>query len=100
MWTNDSLYLRSYLLIPMGTDIQANGFANSDTGKLVQKDFEVITRQDLSSNKMPKSQSCTTNLSSECDCGKPPTPTDFLSKFDSSLANIKSSLQRIEQKSG
>ena len=115
LWTNDSLYLRDYILIPLPNSIhdplspttvstdcvqpQQNGTSHS----LSTDNLEIITRQDLMRNKtVPRSKSCTDSVTTQCDKSKESTVNsdanakDFLKKFDFSIAEIKRNVERLD----
>lgn len=139
MWTNDSLFLRDYILIPLSRSplhhplhVQQSDAApaaaasgsgalvvNGSTGSVTpDTDEEIVTRKDvqnslrlsrsssfrsmtsepgtgsLSSSMSMTSSSTSGDLASTSASGK-----DFLSKFDSTLAQIKNNVQRLETSS-
>ncbi len=109
MWTNDSLFLREYILIPLNkSPLQeskpfANGILPSGTAAHTpQTDEEIVTKRDLrDASKMSRSASSRSVASEPGYISKPAEPStkDFLSKFDCTLAQIKSNVQRLETSS-
>lgn len=100
IWTNDSLYLRDYLLIPLMKSVLSNGVSETndiseDKGK---KDYEIVTRQDLiaTQKKLSKSKSCSSTLSTVPECPKSENMKDFLSRYDNSFSKIKASVAKLE----
>ena len=127
MWTNDSLFLCEYILIPLHNKSplqESNPFVNGihsttaattttpgTTGGVPREtEEEIVTRKDVQNSlKMSRSSSGRsiasepTSLSSSLSFPSSSTSDtsgkDFLSKFDSSLAQIKSNVQRLEHTS-
>ena len=127
MWTNDSLFLREYILIPLHNKSplqESNPFVNgihstttaatttttpgTTGGVTTETQEEIVTRKDLQNSlKMSRSSSGRSiasepaSLSSSFSSSSTSDTSgkDFLSKFDSSLAQIKSNVQRLEHTS-
>ncbi|KAK3095890.1 hypothetical protein FSP39_020378 [Pinctada imbricata] len=108
LWTNDSLFLREHLLIPV---------AHQDISK-IPEDCEVITIEKSRSRSetgnsdqrsRTSSQNSVNSLHSEkqkendkCDSEQSvvkqePSGMDFFSKFDNSIAEIKSNVKKMEE---
>ena len=126
MWTNDSLFLREYILIPLHNKSplqESNPFVNGihstcaattttpgTTGGITRDTEEIVTRKDVQNSlKMSRSSSgrsiasepasLSSSLSFSSSSTSDTSGKDFLSKFDSSLAQIKSNVQRLEHTS-
>ena len=127
MWTNDSLFLREYILIPLHNKSplqESNPFVNgihstttaatttttpgTTGGVTTETQEEIVTRKDVQNSlKMSRSSSGRSiasepaSLSSSFSSSSTSDTSgkDFLSKFDSSLAQIKSNVQRLEHTS-
>lgn len=106
IWTNDSLFLREYLLIPLTrSPLQETPYqlTNGDAGvKQPLKDCEIVTKQELqNSSKIPRSSSrdTVTSTKSENDCYSEESPRDYFSKFDHALSRIRSSVQQLDKES-
>lgn len=93
LW-NDCIFLRSFLYIPIASrDCIPDGYSG-----------EVLTKADLHANRLHHSQSDTnTNSKAEVVCEENRTDlastADYFRKFDTSLAQIKNSLEEIEKRS-
>ncbi|XP_048750138.2 lysM and putative peptidoglycan-binding domain-containing protein 1-like isoform X2 [Ostrea edulis] len=102
LWTNDSLFLREHLLIPI----------TSENAKEIPKDSEIIesdnTSKSPSTNAGNRSRSNSQISESEhtdsidtaqnkAEETKRATEQDFLSKFDHSFAVLKSNVKKMEQ---
>ena len=122
IWTNDSLYLRDYDLIPLpntlcnsdssvptfnGVQPNQNGacsISNSNDTSASDNHFEIVTRQDLlrNSKSVPRSKSCMDSISDSCEKSSDsrqqhePNAKDFLSKFDLNLEQIKRNIERLD----
>lgn len=91
MWTNDSLFLRDTLLIPIPinsitqSDSSDFHFANGEENAITDKNTQ------NGSNKESQEEGATAEPEESAK--------DFLSRFDSSLAQIKTSVQKFEETS-
>lgn|SRR6218665_3213454 len=93
LW-NDCIFLRSFLYIPV---------ASRDC---IPEDYsgEILTKADLHANRLHHSQSDTNtnskeNTNSEENGTDLASTADYFRKFDTSLAQIKNSLEEIEKRS-
>ncbi|XP_046381717.2 lysM and putative peptidoglycan-binding domain-containing protein 2-like isoform X1 [Haliotis rufescens] len=78
MWTNDSLFLREHLLIPL----------TADNEKTVPKDLIVVSDRDRSvSNPEKDAKTSKSDVSG----------MDFLNKYDSTIAQLKTNVSKMEQ---
>ena len=97
LWTNDSLFLRSHIHIPLpripANEDLANGADSSCA--IVDNEDEIVSIDDLRRTKESNAKS----ELPECLSLPPVSGKDFLSKFDASLAKIKSSVEKLEEKS-
>ncbi|ELT91332.1 hypothetical protein CAPTEDRAFT_224129, partial [Capitella teleta] len=98
IWTNDSLFLHEFILIPVDRSSQQQSSKNqaSQHDAVLSDSDEIVTRQELS-----HSQSLQSSLKdSASPASPPPTPdlsaSDFLNRLDSSLASIKTNIERLE----
>lgn len=110
MWTNDSLFLREYLLIPLACDVKSKQDSNGvspvvNGGGAIPKlrrdvppeGCEIVTKQELqAASKLTKSTSEKALSQQNIKTDKNETASDFLSKFDSSLAKIKTNVEKLE----
>lgn len=103
LWTNDSLFLREYLLIPIASENEND----------LPEDCEIVevdnTLRSRSSSQKSRSNSqvngsdnansthTPTKQSSEPEETKETSGKDFLSKFDNSFAVLKSNVKKMEQ---
>uniref|UniRef100_A0A8W8NXB6 LysM domain-containing protein n=1 Tax=Magallana gigas TaxID=29159 RepID=A0A8W8NXB6_MAGGI len=103
LWTNDSLFLREYLLIPIASENEND----------LPEDCEIVevdnTLRSRSSSQKSRSNSqvngsdnansthTLTKQSSEPEETKETSGKDFLSKFDNSFAVLKSNVKKMEQ---
>jgi len=112
MWTNDSLFLREFLLIPIDVhaakDLIQTRFTNGGTPQPSTSTdissncgLEIVTRQDLlhhagrpASGKVCESMEDKHKQSVDSVDFK-----DFLSKMDTSLAEIKDKVKHLDQSS-
>ena len=106
IWTNDSLFLRDYLLIPLSKSPLnpsvpfANGSSTStSTDSASLSDCEIITKQELKAAKMSRTNSCKSQESVSDNSQIDLSARDFLSRFDSSLAQIRTSVKSLEETS-
>ncbi len=117
MWTNDSLFLREYLLIPVNIPVHQaeaslHSGANGDIGggtsqKTSIASSEIVTRQELCASKLGRSKSQgaappPARQSNIVDTGPDHrkddmNAKDFLSRFDTSFAQIKDKITELEQ---
>ena len=105
LWTNDSLFLREHLLIP----VAAQDISNiPDDSEVVVIDNAPRSRSGTGASDTKSRTSSQNSVNSvdrhkasENDCDKSPEPSgmDFLSRFDNSMAEIKSSVNRMEKNS-
>ena len=107
IWTNDSLFIKDYILIPLPlsprterssslTNGSTSHFTSSFDSSLEEAPHgHVISKQNIHQSRMSKSRSqdCVSPTTSK----NSPPAKDFLSKFDNSLDKIKSNIQRLEQ---
>ena len=107
IWTNDSLFLRDYLLIPVSSqhaeDINSSSFNGASTALSiseisvkVEPAVKVLTRQDVKalqgSSKLASVQSkAVETISSE------PTLNDFLNRVDNSLNKLRVDVERLDR---
>lgn len=99
LWTNDSLFLREYLLIPIASENEND----------LPEDCEIVevdnTLRSRSSSQKSRSNS---QVNGSDNANSTHTPTkqssepetsgkDFLSKFDNSFAVLKSNVKKMEQ---
>ncbi|XP_045183125.1 lysM and putative peptidoglycan-binding domain-containing protein 2-like isoform X2 [Mercenaria mercenaria] len=109
LWTNDSLFLREYLYIPV----------TSENSYMVQDDWELLSSDEVRSRSNSEfstsGDQCTTgacnsdsqgakrDTSSENDTkvsnGSQSSGMDFFNKYDSSFANLKSKVESLEKSS-
>ncbi|XP_064645177.1 lysM and putative peptidoglycan-binding domain-containing protein 2-like isoform X1 [Lineus longissimus] len=105
MWTNDSLYLRETLLIPIptnpfeqGTFVNSNGVSTSMPSTSKSTTDSHSPRDGQTSPKSTRSKS---PKGAEKDSEKPKvpevSPNDFLSKFDTNLASIRTNVTNMEK---
>jgi hypothetical protein len=102
LWTNDSLFLREHLFIPI----------TSENAKEIPKDCEIIESDNISKSRSASSgktsrsnsqisESENTNSvdsnQNKAEETKSATEPDFLSKFDHSFAVLKSNVKKMEQ---
>ena len=108
IWTNDSLFLREYLLVPISRSPLQEDPCSVRNGDVQPglcspiHEQEIVTKQDLqNAGKMSRSSSRDTAFSTDSDVvyESETSAKDYLSKFDSSLAQIRSSVQRLEKTS-
>ena len=100
LWTNDSLFLRSHIHIPVprtpANENIANGQESADPPcAILDSQDEIVSIDDLRRTKESNAKS----ENAECPSLPPLSSKDFLSKFDTSLAQIRSSVEKLEEKS-
>ena len=101
LWTNDSLFLRSHIHIPLprtpgNENIATNGEESTDPPcAIIDSQDEIVSIDDLRRTKETNAKS----ENAECASLPPLSSKDFLSKFDTSLAQIRSSVEKLEEKS-
>ncbi|XP_046555823.1 lysM and putative peptidoglycan-binding domain-containing protein 2-like isoform X2 [Haliotis rubra] len=78
MWTNDSLFLREHLLVPL----------TAENEKTVPKDLIVVSDRDRSASNPERDVK-----SSKSDV----SGMDFLNKYDSTIAQLKTNVSKMEQ---
>ena len=105
IWTSDNLFLKEFLLIPLKRSpiVEQNTspcIVNGTPDQKVPSDkAEIVTKQDIvAAQKMSRSISeqhvpHTAAEVIECDV----SANEFLSKFDCSLAKIRTSVQKLEE---
>ncbi len=105
IWTNDSLFVREYILIPVSKSPmqETRSIVNGDSSVSSGVDGlseEIVTKQDLQVGRMSRSSSKAESLTAISENTVPDIkPIDFLSRFDSSLAQIRSSVQKLDESS-
>jgi hypothetical protein len=102
MWTNDSLYLRETLLIPIPTNPFEQGTFVNSNGALTSLPSTSKNTDSLSSHPdSAKSSRSKSPKDSEKDSEKQKAPdvsvNDFLSKFDTNLASIRTNVMNMEK---
>ena len=102
IWTNDSLFLREYLLVPFirkpveSSISLINGTAPRPPTSN-DESMEIISKRELESSlKEKKKSEEQTAESAKISQGQ--SAKDFLSKFDTSLTQIKTNVQKLEEK--
>ena len=102
MWTNDSLFLRDFLLIPLCSSPLlpnrpvTNGDPSSPDAEIPQG--EIVTQQELRAMSRSASKDKSLNTAAELP-NNDLDAKDFLSKFDTSLARLKSDVQQLDASS-
>ncbi|XP_061185443.1 lysM and putative peptidoglycan-binding domain-containing protein 1-like isoform X2 [Saccostrea echinata] len=102
LWTNDSLFLREHLLIPI-TNESASDIPNNC--EVIEADNTLRSRSNSSGQKATSNNSGSVSESTDLttiDKKKSSkeldaTGQDFLSKFDNSFAVLKSNVKKMEQ---
>ena len=114
MWTNDSLSLRDFLLIPVEKSpmqetapIMNGDSAMPPLGTPLDAD-EMVTDQDLlhcgrmsrsASKDVMNASAASSNNSNDTQTASDLSAKDFLSRYDSSLKQIRTSVQELERSS-
>ena len=117
MWTNDSLFLREFLLIPIDmhtakdlirTEYTNGGSAQPSTSSDISSNcgLEIVTRQDLLHNMGRSASGKDVNCEHTEDNDIKHKQSvdsvdfkDFLSKMDTSLAQIKDKVKHLDESS-
>lgn len=103
LWTNDSLFLREYLLIPIASE---NENDLPEDCEIVEVDNTLRSRSSSQKSRSNSQVNGSDNADSTHTPSKPssePEETketsgkDFLSKFDNSFAVLKSNVKKMEQ---
>ena len=97
LWTSDSLFLRSHIHIPLPRFPASENLSNGTDlpCAIVDSQDEIVSIDDLRRTVESDAKS----EHPECVSLPQPSSKDFLSKFDVSLAQIKSSVAKLEEKS-
>ena len=107
LYTNDSLFLKEYLWIPivkspMQSPDSAISMTNGDlalpsSSKDLHVPTEIVTRKDINRLSRSSTRDSMTSSTNGVEQVNDITAKDFLSQFDSSLSSIKDSLQKLEE---
>ena len=106
IWTNDSVFMKEHLLIPLpliprqedGSSLENGSAFPSRTSPYPSG--QIVSKQDLqNANRMSRSRSSDSVAKDKQTLRRDfsPPAKDFLKKFDNSLNQIRSSIQRLEQ---
>ena len=101
IWTNDSLFLREYLLVPLVRPTASNSIINRSSSPCPAdlSSAEIVSKRELEHSmkekkkaELTQSKELTNSNENDKQCAK-----DFLSRFDSSLTQIKTSVKKLEE---
>ena len=102
LWTSDSLFLRSHIHIPLPRFPASENLSNGTDlpCAIIDSQDEIVSIDDLRRTVVQSvAKSDAKSEHAECVSLPQPSSKDFLSKFDVSLAQIKTSVAKLEEKS-